>query len=325
MPPSGGAGDRTVRKIFITLAVWALGCAPVPAPIKTRVPTVTESNHPGGAYSETQGAQGDPTAIALVNGPGYDHRIWAQLPAPMSVIDYLVTAGYAVAAIDLPGSGDATRPPGLTVTLQTQSAALHAALGSLQESYPKVICVGMTGGGLVVIQTRTDYGDCAAAVILSYTPAAHSSGILQVDQDAMTNPMAADPQGYVQIPVRVRSMLGAKPDWALDAPSPLGYTRAWVDSFDSSVAIVDAPILAIYGPDRSPGLAPPRAWPLGCNALVKVYPDTGPILMLAQPTTVIRVLGDVVTWLDSQGVDRVRNPSQAQGPRSGPDPGQDLP
>lgn len=260
--------------------------------------------------SYDQGVTGDlyydppgPKILFVLIAPiGYDRGLWlTEFGGGVSTAKILLNANYAIALLDLPEPSD-----GKTATLASHSSALHQAIASLKKNYPRTVCLGSTGSAVVLLRTQSDFGDCSALIIQSWTPVAHNPGIGQVDWDNFGNPAYADTKGYVTTPKGIRDKGYGSPisEDAVDADRsylnvrvPVAYAGAWLQTFNTPAevrlpALIPVPILVQYGlADK--GLAPYMQWPV--SVTIKTYPTLGTIFDLHPSATAART--DILVWL----------------------------
>lgn len=110
----------------------------------------------------------------LLHGTTYDHGYW-DFPAingrDYSYIRFMARRGYALLAIDLPGSGESDRPPGDVVTLAALGDAIHQVMVQLRagasgpgHGFRRVALVGHSLGSQVATWTQAVHGDADALV-----------------------------------------------------------------------------------------------------------------------------------------------------------------
>lgn len=110
----------------------------------------------------------------LLHGTTYDHGYW-DFPTingrDYSYIRFMARRGYALLALDLPGSGESGRPPGDVVTLAALGDAVHQVLVRLRaegagrgHGFRRVALVGHSLGSQVATWTQAVYGDADALV-----------------------------------------------------------------------------------------------------------------------------------------------------------------
>jgi pimeloyl-ACP methyl ester carboxylesterase len=103
--------------------------------------------------------EGEPpgTVQVLVPGLTYDHRYWT-IPGKYDYTEHMVTAGYAVLALDRLGTGESARPPAADVTADAHAYVLHRVIQALRAGQD-----GLTAFGTVIVAGHS-YGSGVAIV-----------------------------------------------------------------------------------------------------------------------------------------------------------------
>ncbi|MEU6425749.1 alpha/beta hydrolase [Microbispora sp. NPDC046973] len=140
-----------------------------------------------------------PAALQLLlAGATFDQAYWLT-PADAHTrpyVRYMTDAGYAVLALDRPGSGLSDRPPAQDVTLSTEVEAIHEVVGLLRagkvdgHAYGRVIGVGHSFGSSVLVTDAARHGDLDAVVASGFV---HSVGPRLDALNAAIVPAADDP------------------------------------------------------------------------------------------------------------------------------------
>lgn len=99
----------------------------------------------------------------LVHGVSYDHRYWDAETingTRYSFVDYMTERGYDVLAVDLPGTGDSTRPPGDSVGFDHVGEALSVAAVQVRDQLgrgDKIALIGHSLGTMVQVYTQAHW------------------------------------------------------------------------------------------------------------------------------------------------------------------------
>lgn len=152
-----------------------------------------------------------PAAVQLLlAGATFDQTYWLTPADARSrpYVTYMTDAGYAVLALDRPGSGLSDRPPAQDVTLSTEVDAIHEVVGLLRagkvdgHAYRRVIGVGHSFGSSVLVTDAARHGGLDAVVASGFV---HSVGPKLDALNEAIVPAAGDPvlgprrppQGYL--------------------------------------------------------------------------------------------------------------------------------
>jgi len=120
------------------------------------------------------------TVQLLIHGATYNHDYWDFGKINGVTYSYaraVAAQGFPTFAIDLPGSGDSSRPAGSQMTAQAAAFVAHQAVQALRNGlingvhFGKVIVVGHSLGSVVVWLEAVNYADVDGAIV---TGAAHS-------------------------------------------------------------------------------------------------------------------------------------------------------
>jgi len=202
-----------------------------------------------------------PPAIALVHGIGGSARVWTRQTASFAA------AGYASAALDLPGYG--VRPPVTSMTFEELAADVEARIADRALHRP--VLIGHSLGGMVVqtaLRRRPD--GYAAAVLVCTSPAfGNPSGEFQKKFVAdRLAPLDAGTTMAELAPRMVDAIMAPQPDPAgralaieTMAAVPADTYRAAVRclvGFDerANLASIGVPVLCLAG-EKDPN-APPQ-------------------------------------------------------------------
>ncbi|WP_395831132.1 alpha/beta hydrolase [Archangium violaceum] len=146
----------------------------------------------------------------LTHGITYNHEYW-DLPEidgrNYSYARYMARQGYAVLAVDLPGTGESDRPDGDFINLAESASALHQVAQYLRVTAPKhtfekLIYVGHSNGALISTFAQALYGDAQALVMTGWLNTLHS---VPVDEATIGALLAQGP--YVRVPDELRTAL----------------------------------------------------------------------------------------------------------------------
>jgi pimeloyl-ACP methyl ester carboxylesterase len=116
--------------------------------------------------------QGEPSSTIQVLVPGmtYDHRYWT-VPGKYDYTRHMVSAGYAVLALDRIGTGESSRPPAAEVTADAHAYVLHQVIQALRAghdgvpAFSTVIAVGHSYGSGVAIVEAAKYADIDGLIV----------------------------------------------------------------------------------------------------------------------------------------------------------------
>lgn len=142
----------------------------------------------------------------LIHGNTYDHRYWDAgviNGQNYSYCNYMAERGYDILAIDLPGSGQSSKPHGDSVDLESVSTAIDKAVesmrghdGPLRGAAGKVALVGHSLGAVVAVDIQTR-SQCADFVVVTGTGFGPTGGTATfgpgVREEAMRNDYIALP------------------------------------------------------------------------------------------------------------------------------------
>ncbi|MFE2041613.1 alpha/beta hydrolase [Streptomyces sp. NPDC059477] len=188
---------------------------------------VTPAQSPGTTWqlaAELFLPAGDPpdTVQLLLPGLTYDRRYWTA-PGAHDYTRHAVAEGYAVLALDRPGTGGSTHPPADQVTVDSNVDAVHQVIGALRRGAPgvpsfrRVVAVGHSlGSGIAVIEASRHH-DLDALVI---TGLLHAFGPLYAEAVPALHPAAEDellagtdlPENYLTTRPGRRAALYEHPD-----------------------------------------------------------------------------------------------------------------
>ncbi|WP_157099477.1 alpha/beta hydrolase [Microbispora sp. ATCC PTA-5024] len=169
------------------------GCRLVAVPVTLAGQKVTLR----GTLCRPSGAE--PAALQLLlAGATFDQTYWLT-PGDAHAkpyVTYMTDAGYAVLALDRPGSGLSDRPPAADADLGSEVDAVHQVVGLLRagrvdgHAYLRLIGVGHSFGSSVLVTDAARNGDLDAVVATGFV---HSVGpkLDELNQDIV--PAAGDP------------------------------------------------------------------------------------------------------------------------------------
>ncbi|WP_066944199.1 alpha/beta hydrolase [Microtetraspora fusca] len=174
-------------------AATPAGCRLVSVPVTVAAHQVTLR----GTLCRPSGAAVD-TVQLLVSGVTFDQTYWFTPgdPSGRPYARHMTDAGYAVLALDRPGSGLSDRPPAPDVTLDTEVEAIHQVLGRLRDgtlgghAYRRVIGVGHSFGAGALVAEAARHGDLDAVVATGFV---HSVGPRLDELNQAIVPAADDP------------------------------------------------------------------------------------------------------------------------------------
>lgn len=110
------------------------------------------------------------TVQVLVPGLTYDHRYWT-VPGRYDYARHMVSAGYAVLALDRIGTGTSSRPPAADVTADANAYVLHQVIQALRAghdgvpAFSTVIVAGHSYGSGVAIVEAARYADIDGLIV----------------------------------------------------------------------------------------------------------------------------------------------------------------
>ncbi|MBX6383472.1 MAG: alpha/beta hydrolase [Microbispora sp.] len=144
------------------------------------------------------GGRAPATVQLLLAGATFDQTYWLTPADTHSrpYVQYMTDAGYAVLALDRPGTGISDRPPAQDVTLSTEVDAIHEVVGLLRagkvdgHAYRHVIGVGHSFGSSVLVTDAARHGDLDAVVASGFI---HSVGPKLDALNQAIVPAAGDP------------------------------------------------------------------------------------------------------------------------------------
>ncbi|WP_053742617.1 alpha/beta hydrolase [Streptomyces sp. NRRL WC-3618] len=140
---------------------------------------------------------GDPpdTVQLLLPGLTYDRRYWTA-PGALDYTRHAVGAGYAVLALDRPGTGTSEHPPAEEVTVESNVEAVHQVVTALRQGAPgfprfrHVVAVGHSLGSGIALLEAARHHDLDALVV---TGLLHALGPLYPEALPALYPAAEDP------------------------------------------------------------------------------------------------------------------------------------
>ncbi|MFW6692220.1 alpha/beta hydrolase [Streptomyces sp. MAR4 CNX-425] len=140
---------------------------------------------------------GDPpdTVQLLLSGLTYDRRYWTA-PGALGYTRHAAGEGYAVLALDRPGTGGSVHPPADQVTVDSNVAAVHQVIAALRRGAPglpafrHVVAVGHSLGSGIALIESTRHRDLDALVV---TGLMHAFGPLYPEVIPALYPAAEDP------------------------------------------------------------------------------------------------------------------------------------
>ncbi|WP_433499653.1 alpha/beta hydrolase [Sphaerimonospora sp. CA-214678] len=174
-------------------AATASRCRPVsvPAPVADQTATLR------GTLCLPSGQAPD-TVQLLLAGATFDQAYWltpADTRSP-SYVRYMAEAGYAVLALDRPGTGLSDRTPAAATDLGSEAGAVHEVVGRLRtgavdgHAYRRVIGVGHSFGSSVLLTEAARNGDLDALAVTGFV---HSVGPRLEELNEAIVPAADDP------------------------------------------------------------------------------------------------------------------------------------
>ncbi|MGY0390651.1 alpha/beta hydrolase [Nocardioides sp. WG-D5] len=145
----------------------------------------------------------------LVHGITYDHRYWNIADPQDSDADTYswehaaIRAGYATAAVDRLGSGDASHPLSTFVDITSNATALHnvvealhagdvAAPGARPVAFSRVALVGHSGGSVISMIEASRFRDVDAVVLTGFSHKMNLDAMVNIP--ASSYPAMLDPQ-----------------------------------------------------------------------------------------------------------------------------------
>lgn len=228
---------------------------------------VTPAHAPGTTWrlgAELFLPAGDPpdTVQLLLPGLTYDRRYWTA-PGALDYTRHAVGEGYAVLALDRPGTGDSEHPPADQVTVDSNVDAVHQVVTALREGAPgipafrHVVAVGHSLGSGIALIEAARHQDLDALVV---TGLLHAVGPLYPEAVPALYPAAADPllaptgppENYLTTLPGRRAALYEHP------PGVDPGVSAWHEDTKSTVTAGEGFTLdAIYRPEAATGVRAP--------------------------------------------------------------------
>jgi len=138
------------------------------------------------------------TVHLALAGATFDQAYWLvpARPGQPAYAPYMASRGYAVLALDRPGSGLSGRPPAAAVTLYSEVAVTHTVVGMLRSGavdgvhYRTVVGIGHSFGSSVLIDDAAVNGDLDGVVATGFV---HSLGPKLDALNAALTPASDDP------------------------------------------------------------------------------------------------------------------------------------
>ncbi|MFF0595111.1 alpha/beta hydrolase [Streptomyces antibioticus] len=228
---------------------------------------VTPAHAPGTTWrlgAELLLPAGDPpdTVQLLLPGLTYDRRYWTA-PGALDYTRHAVGEGYAVLALDRPGTGTSEHPPADQVTVDANVDAVHQVVTALREGAPgipafrHVVAVGHSLGSGIALIEAARHQDLDALVV---TGLLHAVGPLYPEAVPALYPAAADPllapagppENYLTTLPGRRAALYEHP------PGVDPGVSAWHEDTKSTVTAGEGFTLdAIYQPETAAGVRAP--------------------------------------------------------------------
>ncbi|MFH8611464.1 alpha/beta hydrolase [Streptomyces sp. NPDC018029] len=134
------------------------------------------------------------TVLLLLPGLTYDRRYWAA-PGALGYTRHAVGEGYAVLALDRPGTGASEHPPAEQVTVESNVEAVHQVVTALRRGGPgrpafrRVVAVGHSLGSGIALIEAARHRDLDALVV---TGLLHAIGPLYPEAMPALYPAAED-------------------------------------------------------------------------------------------------------------------------------------
>lgn len=156
----------------------------------------------------TQGGARNQPLQLLIHGITYTHAYW-DLPEvnhqDYSYARYMARQGYAVLALDLPGTGLSDRPEGDFFNLAESVSTLHQVAQQVKdprarEHFDDMVFVGHSNGSLIATYTQAQYRDARAVVLTGWLNTPHA---LPVDPSVFASLLQEGP--YIQAPPELRT------------------------------------------------------------------------------------------------------------------------
>ncbi|HET6504106.1 MAG TPA: alpha/beta hydrolase [Amycolatopsis sp.] len=218
------------KAAILIVATLITTLVPLPVAADTGAPPCTRYAIP---VSMTQGATADETVAGWVCGYGdltgkpvellipgftYNHSYWDfdYQPDTYSYLRSATQAGNAVVMIDRPGTGESSKPPATSLTIDNEAWAVHQVVqrlraGELGSTFGKVVLVGHSLGGTVTQVEASTYHDVDAVIISDWLHSPYWVGtpgvIFGTLEPAQLVPSLADrPLGYLTTLSGVRGM-----------------------------------------------------------------------------------------------------------------------
>jgi pimeloyl-ACP methyl ester carboxylesterase len=177
----------------VTASTAATSASPAYRQLRFRVGADEQWEVAGHLYLPASGAQR--TVQVLVPGLTYDHRYWTA-PCRYDYTQHMVSAGYAVLALDRIGTGASSRPPARDVTTDAHALVLHQVIWALRAGYgcehpfDRVIVAGHSYGSGVAIVAAARHADIDGLIVSGML---HTTSQLHADARSFFHHAADDP------------------------------------------------------------------------------------------------------------------------------------
>ncbi|MBB5953992.1 pimeloyl-ACP methyl ester carboxylesterase [Saccharothrix tamanrassetensis] len=125
---------------------------------------------------------GSPTVQLLIPGSTYNSAYWDYPDGQHSFRNAQNRAGFATLAVDRLGTGDSSKPLGLTLTSTAQAEAMHQVVQGLRSgayglSFRKVIIGGHSLGASISVLEAATYRDVDGVLLTGMTHRANPAGV----------------------------------------------------------------------------------------------------------------------------------------------------
>ncbi len=165
----------------------------MPPVIPMYIEHVTVTAGPGAVHVERAGLGGP--VVLLVHGAGTCSWLWRHVVPP------LASSGCTVIAVDLPGHGASTRPPGLAGTPTVQAEALERVLAALRLPHAVVVAHGEGAFAALLLAARWPHRVERLALLGPPDPCEAPSPAVRLLQRAAARRVLGSPSLFGAAPV----------------------------------------------------------------------------------------------------------------------------
>ena len=223
------------------------------------------------AVDVTYAGDRQPSTCALaIRGAGSDARYYSG-----GLTQTFVGAGFTFAAVNLPGTSrnPGTAPPGDSIGLAAQSAAIHSVALHLRARCSRLAYVGHSAGAAIALLAQAEYADAQAIAVQAFSIAPYDPGVPpQVLSDLLAKeyaeyPIALRAQFFLTLPTPTAAEVQA--DIAAADHVPRALLRDVLALFSNSAPVRAADIrVPVYVQQSNADLLyPPVLWGYGADQI----------------------------------------------------------